>query len=69
MERGTTMICPTCHSPHIRKSQSGNARLLFPLSLFMVWVRCYYCGKRFLRFGLVPGMKVPTAEGQRHVAA
>jgi hypothetical protein len=63
------MICPTCHSPHVRKSQSGNARLAFPFSLFMVWVRCYYCGRKFLHYGLLPGTKVPDAGGHRSVAA
>jgi hypothetical protein len=63
------MICPMCRSPHIRKSRSANARLVFPLSLFMVWVRCHYCGARFAHFGLLPGSKIPDAAGHRQAAA
>lgn len=55
------MTCPTCRSTHLKKSKSGNARVRFPLSLFMVWVRCYNCGRVFRRIGLCPGRGIPDA--------
>ena len=47
--------CPKCSSLNIRKSKRGNARLVFPLSLFVTSLRCHNCGKRYLRFGVLPG--------------
>jgi transposase-like protein len=60
----TTTNCPRCHSSNLRKSESGNARLPFPLSLLVVSVRCHTCNRRFLRFGLLPGLKVPAAHAR-----
>jgi len=63
------MICPSCHSNYLRKSKSANARLVFPLCWFVVWVRCHNCGKKFLRAGLFPGSKLADiAERQKAVA-
>ena len=53
------MNCPTCNSKKVGKSRRANAGLVFPLTLFMVWVRCYSCGRKFCRFGLLPGNKIP----------
>jgi transposase-like protein len=55
------MFCPTCGSSDLKKSKSANARLVFPFPLFMVWVRCHACGRKFRRFGLFPASKVPAA--------
>jgi DNA-directed RNA polymerase subunit RPC12/RpoP len=63
------MICPTCHSKYLRKSKSGNARLVFPFSLFVVSVRCYNCGRRFLRAGLFPGSKITESAEKRQAVA
>jgi hypothetical protein len=53
------MHCPWCYSTDLKKSKSANARLAFPFSLFMVWVRCHNCGERFRRFGLFFGKGFP----------
>jgi RNase P subunit RPR2 len=63
------VICPKCHSPNVYKSRSGNAKLLFAARLFMVWVRCHYCGTKFPVFGLLPGHRIPAAAEERQAAA
>ena len=63
------MVCPKCHSPNVYKSRSANAGLLFPARLFMVWVRCHYCGTKFCLFGLLPGAAIPDAPAERQAAA
>jgi RNase P subunit RPR2 len=63
------MMCPKCRSQRLRKSTSGNARLVFPLPLFMVWVRCHNCGWRFCRFGLFPGRKFSGVTHRGEAAA
>jgi hypothetical protein len=63
------MMCPVCNSTTLKKSKSANARLVFPLSLLMVWVRCYHCGRKFFRFGLLPGRGIPEADEQQQTAA
>jgi hypothetical protein len=57
-------ICPRCRSTHVKKSESANSRLVFPLSLFMVWVRCHNCGRKFRRFGLLPGRHISDATAE-----
>jgi RNase P subunit RPR2 len=63
------MTCPKCNSTHLRKSKSANARLVFPFSLLMVWVRCHSCGRKFRQYGLFPGNQIPEASDPRRVAA
>jgi hypothetical protein len=56
------MKCPRCRSAKLWKSRRGNARLVFPLPLFVISIRCHHCGKRYLHFGLLPGRGIPQAE-------
>ncbi len=63
------MKCPICNSTHVKKSKSANARLVFPFSLLMVWMRCYSCERKFFRLGLLPGNRIPEADDPRRVAA
>jgi DNA-directed RNA polymerase subunit RPC12/RpoP len=58
------MKCPVCNSRDLKKSKTANAHLAFPLSLLVVWVRCYHCGRKFRRFGLLPGNGILEAEEQ-----
>jgi transposase-like protein len=62
------MFCPTCGSNNLKTSKSANARLAFPFRLFMVWVRCHSCGRKFRRFGLFPAKKVPAAVDRQRAA-
>jgi len=48
---------PYCGSSEVFKSRRGNARIILPLRLFVVCVRCYDCGKRFFRRGVLAGGK------------
>jgi transposase-like protein len=57
------MNCPRCNSKNVRRSGSGNAGLLFPLTLFMVWMRCTNCWRKFPHFGFLPGSKI--SDGRR----
>jgi len=66
--------CPICGSLHVYKSARGNAGLAFPVTWFVVWIRCYTCGRKFFRLGLLPGRgipeaKVPSPVGARRQAA
>ncbi len=63
------VTCPFCDSHNLRKSRRANARLAFPLSLIAIWVRCRCCGRRFLRFGLLPGRTLPDASPRCRRAA
>jgi hypothetical protein len=63
------MNCPICNSKNVRKSRSGNAGVVFPLTLFMVWVRCHNCWRKFPRFGLFPGSTIPEVLDKRRAAA
>jgi len=49
------MQCPYCRSNNVYKSKSGNTRLVWPLRLFVVRVRCHDCSKRFWRRGVLAG--------------
>jgi hypothetical protein len=55
------MKCPQCRSSDLHKSERGNARLVFPLPLFVTSIRCYTCGNRYLHFGLLPGRGIRDA--------
>jgi hypothetical protein len=50
--------CPWCNTANVRKSKRGNARLMFPLSLCVVSIRCNDCGRRFQHYGFLPGRRV-----------
>lgn len=63
------MKCPSCYSTRLRKSNRGNAHLVFPFRLFVVWVRCRDCGWAFRQFGLLPGNKISAAAHERRRAA
>ena len=57
-----TMECPNCRSTSVFKSKSGNARLIWPLRMFVVRLRCHNCSKMFYRRGaLAGGEKVPPS--------
>jgi hypothetical protein len=43
------MKCPNCDCRHLFQSRSGTARLIWPLRLFLVAIRCYGCHARFVR--------------------
>ncbi len=54
-------VCPQCHSTHTCRVASRSVCLFFPLSLFLVCVRCDSCGWRFLRRSvLADGRKVAS---------
>jgi len=56
------MKCPHCSSTSVYLSKSGNARLVWPLRLFVVQVRCHDCSKSFYRRGVFTcGQRVPSS--------
>jgi len=50
---GTKLVrCPRCRTVRIRKSERPDPWLVFPLSRFVIRIRCLDCGLESLRFGL-----------------
>ena len=60
---GTKLVrCPRCRTVRIRRSERTDPWLVFPLSRFVIRIRCLDCGLESFRFGLFGDEEPPEQQ-------